>query len=682
MNAPTLTRLDPALWLERALAVLALRLRQEVAMTRALRGPDRQEGFLGLFLSDEEAEAILAEASGRLQASGTAETADGIEQLQRELANARNADPHAIWRRLADVFDLSEAELDLIFLAAAPALDPRFGRVYGYLNDDMARRHLTPALAQRLLDRHDIDALSLRRILAPDSPLVTGRLILPGDERPFVETALRIDESLLNRLLGNDAADGRLDPFRDVVRVPVPGGAASGNLWLLVSRPPADPGPFIFDLAAGSSGRVMAIDFGRFAGLDRQAIVATVGDCLREARLDGLLPVLTGFDLAGDGERRAVAGLLASPAVLVTAKPKSWEDAGLSAHHARVEALAAAARSAWIERLLEGHPADSPDLRAQVARMPRLGLLPLALLLARHRDADRLKAAVDERTVGGLAGLAQPITSEFTLDDLVLPPKAVAALRGLIAWQETLATVLADWRFGRVFGKSASTTVLFKGPSGTGKTMAASVIANALGLTLFRVDLAGLVSKYIGETEKNLDKVFEAAETADTILFFDECDAIFARRSEVNDAHDRYANLGTSYLLQRLESHEGISILASNLHDNIDDAFLRRIDKVVEFPPPGVSERLAIWQRIGATGAPLADDVDLDLLAERHDLTGGEIRNCMLEAAHRAACQDRPIAMADLVVSVGREFGKQGKPIRKTDFGAFYALLRSEEGAS
>ncbi|WP_145963000.1 ATP-binding protein, partial [Mangrovicoccus ximenensis] len=191
--------------------------------------------------------------------------------------------------------------------------------------------------------------------------------------------------------------------------------------------------------------------------------------------------------------------------------------------------------------------------------------------------------------------------------------------------------------------------------------MAAGAVARALGLPLFRVDLAGMVSKYIGETEKNLDRLFAAADHADVVLFFDEADAIFGQRSEVQDSHDRYANLEVSYLLQRLEAFEGVSILATNLAQNIDAAFLRRIDMVVEFPAPSASDRRALWARGLAGGVPAEEEIDLDLLAG-FELTGGEIRNCWLWAAHLAARQGGPVGTFRLLQAVWAELAKQGRP--------------------
>jgi AAA+ superfamily predicted ATPase len=664
---------DATAWLDRALATLALRLRHEVALTRALRGADRQESFLGLFVTDDEAEAILAEAAGRLRVSGTAAAAAEIVALERRLAADRLADPGGIWSRLADRCGLGEPELDLVLLAAAPALDPRIGRVYGYLNDDLARRHLTPALALRLLDRHGVDLATLRRMLARGAPLRAAGLVSVGPERPLVEAALRVEDDVLDHLLGHDAIAPELADRCDVVATPRGGAPVCPVVWLLDGP---DAGGDALSLGGRLGADLLVVDAEHVSGHVR-ARGELVAACVREARLLGALPVLTGFDACPAAERREIATSLAAPAVVVTARPALWADPGLAATPGAPPDPTS--RLERIEALLCGHPADSAALRAWLGRLRRLDLLHLARLLARHRDEPALRATVKAHMSRGLAGLAEPLVTQVTLDDLVLPARARAALQTLVGWQETDGTVLEEWGLGRLLGKRPGTVALFKGPSGTGKTMAACATAAALDLPLHRVNLAGLVSKYIGETEKNLDRLFAAAEAADVVLFFDEADAMFGRRSEVQDARDRYANLETAYLLQRLETHCGIAILASNLHQNIDDAFLRRIDLVVEFAPPAAAARRAIWRRIGAGAAPLDPDVDLDLLAESFDLTGGEIRNCWLSAAHAAAARGAAIDTAALMAAVGRELTKAGKPIRRAAFGPHYAALRLDE---
>jgi SpoVK/Ycf46/Vps4 family AAA+-type ATPase len=218
--------------------------------------------------------------------------------------------------------------------------------------------------------------------------------------------------------------------------------------------------------------------------------------------------------------------------------------------------------------------------------------------------------------------------------------------------------------------------VLFAGESGTGKTMAAQVLATELGLQLFRVDLATVVSKYIGETEKNLSRIFAAAQGSNAILFFDEADALFGKRSEVSDSHDRYANIEVAYLLQEMEAYPGAVILATNFRRNIDDAFIRRLDFVIDFPFPEADDRKKIWRLLLPPEAPLAEDVDVDFLATQFKLSGGAIRNCSLAAAFQAADDESSIAMRHLVRAVAQEYGKQGRLTLETDFEQFHGLIR------
>jgi len=223
--------------------------------------------------------------------------------------------------------------------------------------------------------------------------------------------------------------------------------------------------------------------------------------------------------------------------------------------------------------------------------------------------------------------------------------------------------------------RAAGITALFSGPSGTGKTMAAEVLATELGVDLFRVDLAGVVSKYIGETEKNLDRVFRAAEDANGIIFFDEADALFGKRSEVHDSHDRYANIEISYLLQKMEQFGGIAILATNLRGNLDAAFVRRLAFMVHFPFPDLASRRRIWETIWPDEVPLASEVDFGALAEVFPLSGGNIRNVALAAAFTAAHRGQPVQVRDLVAAARREYQKIGKTFGAAELGPFASLM-------
>jgi SpoVK/Ycf46/Vps4 family AAA+-type ATPase len=236
--------------------------------------------------------------------------------------------------------------------------------------------------------------------------------------------------------------------------------------------------------------------------------------------------------------------------------------------------------------------------------------------------------------------------------------------------------VLDDWGLGAKLSRGRGLSALFSGAPGTGKTMAAEVLAGSLGLDLYVVELATVVSKYIGETEKNLARIFDASEAGGAMLFFDEADALFGKRSEVKDAHDRYANIEVSYLLQRIENHTGLVVLATNLKRNLDDAFLRRLTFLVEFPFPGVEERARIWRSVMPPKAPLASDIKWVRLAETFPIAGGNIRSAAMHATYQAAASDRPIGMVDLLRGVRRELDKLGRAPRPEDFGAYWLRVK------
>lgn len=302
-----------------------------------------------------------------------------------------------------------------------------------------------------------------------------------------------------------------------------------------------------------------------------------------------------------------------------------------------------------------------------------------AVLDARHRAAQRppeqraltaddLFAAARARTSGQLNGLANKIELRHTWADLILPDDQLAQLRELCDQMNYRALVLGEWGFESKLSLGKGLNVLFAGPSGTGKTMAAEVIASELGLDLFKIDLSTVVSKYVGETEKNLERIFRAAHNSNAVLFFDEADALFGKRSEVRDAHDRYANVEISYLLQKMEEYDGLVILTSNLNKNMDEAFVRRMHFTVEFPYPEKEARQRVWQIVFPAQAPLAPGVDFGLLAERYRLTGGNIRNVALTAAFLAARDGGIIGMEHLMWATRREFQKLGRLADEYEF--------------
>jgi SpoVK/Ycf46/Vps4 family AAA+-type ATPase len=239
--------------------------------------------------------------------------------------------------------------------------------------------------------------------------------------------------------------------------------------------------------------------------------------------------------------------------------------------------------------------------------------------------------------------------------------------------------VYSNWGFEKRIAAGKGLKVLLSGASGTGKTMTASVVARELGLELYKIDLSSLVSKYIGETEKNLDRIFRAAQCSNAILFFDEADALFGKRSETKDAHDRYANIEVAYLLQKIEEYDGVVILASNLSKNIDEAFSRRMHYVVEFPLPDESHREQLWRGMFPPEVPLGEDVNFQFLAKQFQLAGGDIRNVALDAAFLAAQDGKVITMKQLVMAVSRQMMKQGKIASPIDFKQYHASIAQGE---
>ena len=270
----------------------------------------------------------------------------------------------------------------------------------------------------------------------------------------------------------------------------------------------------------------------------------------------------------------------------------------------------------------------------------------VANITARTRGAEVTEAAdldlgARHASSSRLGELAARLTPRYRWTDLVLPDRQRETLGSISAYLRHRDRVLTEWGYEKTVARTQGLKVLFAGESGTGKTMAAEVLAGELGLELFRVDLATIVSKYIGETEKNLDRIFDAAIGSNAILFFDEADALFGKRSDVSDAHDRYANIEVAYLLQKMEGYPGAVILATNFRQNIDDAFVRRLDFVIDFPFPEPDDRKLIWRLLLPEEAPLSDDVDLDFLATQFKLSGGAIRNCSLGAAFRPPTRAR-----------------------------------------
>ncbi|MYX97907.1 AAA family ATPase, partial [Streptomyces sp. SID486] len=323
-----------------------------------------------------------------------------------------------------------------------------------------------------------------------------------------------------------------------------------------------------------------------------------------------------------------------------------------------------------LARSVAAHRLDSGQLRRAAEAAMRT-----AALAGRPVGTDDLRAAVRAQNGAGLARLARRVEPGVGWDDLVLPPKTLRGLRELAVRARHRDQVLGRWGMRPGGGRGRGVIALFGGESGTGKTMSAEVVAADLGMDLYVVDLSTVVDKYIGETEKNLERIFTEASAVNAVLLFDEADAIFGKRSEVKDARDRHANIESAYLLQRMESFDGIAVLTTNLRANLDEAFTRRLDVVADFPVPDAAQRLALWERCLGDRLPRAGDLDLAFCADRFELAGGSIRSCAVTAAYLSAESGAPLAMRDVVTAVAQEYRKLGRLVLEAEFGPYLAQV-------
>jgi len=397
---------------------------------------------------------------------------------------------------------------------------------------------------------------------------------------------------------------------------------------------------------------------------------------LRDARLIGALPFLQGWDGALEDNLLAPAAfaeLCAFPGLLIFSTTTRWLTKG-DGHDRRVFRLEFPVPpyprrlTLWehfvgdLEAPLNlGEVAGQFQLTADQIRDAVASARDTAAQSAHLLQTEDLLSAARDHSNPRLNTLALKINSHYHWEDIILPEDQLALLRELVVTVRTRPLVLDEWGLGQKLVPNRGVTVLFAGPPGTGKTMAAEIIAAELGLDLYKIDLSTIVSKYIGETEKNLERIFQEAETSNAILFFDEADALFGKRSEVRDSHDRYANIEISYLLQRMEAYNGVTILATNLRANLDEAFTRRLQFAVDFPFPEEADRLRIWQTLFPPDVPRASDLDFQMLAKRFKLAGGSIRNVIVSAAYLAASNGGVVTMAHLLHGTRRELQKMGK---------------------
>lgn len=623
----------------------------EALERRLVDGPPRD--LAGLVIEDEEVDRILASLPGLAAGEDTpparTDVAARLADLRSRLHASLSSD--STFARLARSAGLRAPDVEVFAVLAAIERSPARQRLLAFAQDDVSATRPWVATVARLFPGEPGGIAAL----GEDAPLRRSEFVaIVGDgawaTRP-VALAPRVSWAL--------AGDASLDP-----------GVPHGTHVL----PPHE------HRGGSVEAQLLLVSGGDRASREQEARRALPGAFLRAplpADEDGWRAIVREATVRGAVVMFEVDEPRLSPAAAYWLERAAHLSFAVSSKTA-LEIRTLPARP-WSERTLRTRMATTEEWSEQFGQRPDRGhrLDPEGLRLARiaHDALGDVDAAVRRLASGALDELATRIESRRTWEHLVLPKQQERQVRELVARYRHSHTVFDRWGFNG--SSSTGIVALFAGPSGTGKTLTAEVIGSALGLDVYKVDLSSLVSKYIGETEKNLERIFDAASAGNVVLFFDEADALFGKRSEVSDSHDRYANIEVAYLLQRIEAYDGIVVLATNLRANLDDAFLRRIHVSVDFRDPDEVQRLEIWQKSFPPGAP-TDDLDLPWLARQFRITGGNIRNAAITAAFLAAEAGRNIAMEDVVRGVDREFEKLGRLRTAADFGPYYGALSKE----
>jgi len=645
--------------------------------------PNPDDPFRGLYLSDEAVDRLLQPAVPPPPLPS--DDRDRIEQAGD--AAEREGEPVRL-RQLARAAGLTDLDVEFLVAALAPDLDSRFERLYGYLNDDVTRRRATIGLVLELAGVSCTSA-SARARLAPGGPLLDHQLVLLDDSScPFLTRSLRVPDRVASHLLGDDTGDpgladalSQLRPYDCPIAVRL--AAVLGTQVRLVYI--RDHGRRSAAAAAaaallGSGRQALGLDFSRVLSSEADGLVMIAG---REALLRGAGLVAGPVDGLAGLSAAALRRLAELPVPVLLYGEATWDPRWSPQVPLQVDApvLGTADRMRiWHSELDGVGEADAAPVHLllgpeQIVRAVRAARLSGAVGDLPAGPAALLSGA-REQNAAGLERLARRVEPAVGWPDLVLPAAVTGQLRELAARARHRDQVLTDWRMRPGGGRGRGITALFAGDSGTGKTMSAEVIAGELGLDLYTIDLATVVDKYVGETEKNLERIFAEASGVNAVLLFDEADAIFGKRSEVRDAHDRYANIESAYLLQRMESFDGLAVLATNLRANIDDAFTRRLDAIIDFPVPDTDLRRRLWDQCLGPYVPRGDDLDLDFCARAFAFSGGSIRSVVLTAAYLAADNAGTVGMAELITAVQREYRKLGRLLLEREFGRYYELVR------
>jgi SpoVK/Ycf46/Vps4 family AAA+-type ATPase len=707
---------------------LDLLIHREILRLRAQYQLSLDE-FRGLYVSDEQVDHLVNES---LAEQGADETVNVLTERAEALraAQAERRLHEAPWARLWKEFRLSQFEHDVVLLVLAPHVQLKYETLFAYLNNDVTRKSPTCDLALRLFTTTHAERAIADQYLLPQSTLFKEGLLqtVPqaADRPSWLSTGFTLAPGLAHFLLGHEHQIAELvstvetrEPRLGWDDVPLGPDLLKQcrKVGLLFTGTLADTTPPVVLLEGREGTGAPQVAEALCRDLGVQLIVI---DAERLRPMLDQLPKIVRHLILQQRLTRAgifiehVEGFLDKEGQLFSEGKHFLIDLAQKRGLMLMSSAPGVPCGEWLreqdtltirlkdpdvaqrQKLWEQHLAptsctvDRDGLATLAARFIltpeqiRRAVASAAVANAINDDPTHtgwereLFRSAKEQSAHSLAKLAVKVEAIHTWDDLVLIPATMKRVKDVAGAIKHRHLVYGQWGFHRRLGTGMGLKVLFAGTSGTGKTMTAGVIARDLGLELYKIDLQGVVSKYIGETEKNLERIFRAAYCSNAILFFDEADALFGKRSEVKDAHDRYANIEVSYLLQKMEDFDGVVILASNWSKNIDEAFARRMHYVVDFPLPDETQRAQLWQGMLPSELPLSPDVDLEFLAKQFPITGGDIKNVVLDAAFVAAQNGQIVTMNQLIQAMARQQIKQGRIPSTAEFKQHYATIAQD----
>jgi len=675
--------------------------------------------FRGLYLSEEQIDNLLANPIGQPHwsvAPNSQEFTD-VKETQGELREAINRRKinscdrgvELRFHSLIQKFKLSILEADIILITLAIEIDLRYEKLYAYLQDDITKKQPSVDLALNLLTSSLDEKLILRQCFMPNSALIKYHLLHLLDDpsqphTPLLGKFLKLDGQVVNYLLNQDEIDICLQPYLRRISPQknwddiIFSEDFKRQLSQLSSSSTFKVLHFIGARGTGKQAtaevmcqqmgiQLLIVNANNLLDLDDSSIEVKLRFICREAILQNAALYWREDNLGSSGKiqrwRAFLLQLLNEYQVFAfLASEAKWETGVISCSPILVEFAypTVAERMQLWQKFLPNVWQSEAELIEISSKFRFCGgdikrAITTAENLARWRSSTTpditmgdCYEACRQQSSQRLGLLANKVKPHYRWQDIILPEEQLQQLQEICGHVKYRSLVYDEWGFDRKLALGKGLTVLFSGSSGTGKTMAADIIAGELGLNLYKIDLSIVVSKYIGETEKNLSLVFQEAESSHSILFFDEADALFGKRSDVKDAHDRYANIETGYLLQRMEEYEGVVILATNLHKNMDDAFTRRLQFSIHFPFPNERDRLRIWEKVFPDALPLSPKLNLEFIAKHFELSGGSIRNVALATAFLAAEDGRVVQKKHLVHAIKREYQKVGRMIAPHEF--------------